>query len=219
MAEVQIAARTRTEFGKGAARRIRRNHEVPVVLYGHGTEPRHFSLPGHDLMLAIKHDKNVLLSLQIEGGGNELAIPRAVAKDPIKGFLEHVDLLLVRRGEKVTVEIPVTTTGDAAPDTIVDLQLVALPVHAEATHIPTGFEVSVEGLEIGAAIHAKDVALPAGVELATDPEAVVVQVLAQPTAASLEADLEATPGGDAPAAGGGDASAEQPAAEASSEEG
>jgi large subunit ribosomal protein L25 len=218
MAEVQIAARARTEFGKGAARRVRRNHEVPVVLYGHGTEPRHYSLPGHDLMLAIKHDKNVLLSLQIEGGGNELAIPRAVTKDPIKGFLEHVDLLLVRRGEKVTVDVPVSVTGDAASGTIVDQQLVALSVEAEATHIPTGFEVSVEGLDVGAAIHAKDVVLPSGTTLAADPEAVVVHILAQPTAADLEADL--TTGDAAAPAGGGEAAAtEEPAAEAASEEG
>jgi large subunit ribosomal protein L25 len=214
MAEVTIAARTRTEFGKGAARRIRRNHEVPVVLYGHGEAPRHFSLPGHELMLAIKHDKNVLLSLQLEDGGSELAIPRAVAKDPIKGFLEHVDLLLVRRGEKVTVEVPITVVGDAISGTIVDLQLVSLPVEAEATHIPTGFDVSVQGLDVGDAVHAGQVALPEGVTLAIDPDAVVVHVLAPVSEAALEADLSAEAPEGAPAP-----DAEAPAAEAPAEEG
>ncbi|HVU74015.1 MAG TPA: 50S ribosomal protein L25/general stress protein Ctc [Mycobacteriales bacterium] len=200
MAEVQIAARPRTEFGKGAARRIRRNAEVPAVLYGHGTDTRHYRLPAHELMLAIKHDKNVLLSLQIEGGASELAIPRAVVKDPIKGFLEHVDLLLVRRGEKVTVEVPVIVVGDAISGTIVELQITALPVETEATHIPTGFEVSVQGLDAGDAIHAGQVPLPDGVTLAVDPDAVVVHVGAQQSAAALEADLAAAPGADAVAA-------------------
>ena len=217
MAEVKIAARPRTEFGKGAARRIRRNDEVPVVLYGHGEQPRHFSLPGHELMLAIKHDKNVLLSLELQDGASELAIPRAVAKDPIRGFLEHVDLLLVRRGEKVTVEVPVSVTGDAISGTIVDLQLVALPVECEATHIPSGFEVSVQGLDVGDAVHAGQVTLPEGVTLAIDPDAVVVHVLAPVSEAALEASLET---GEAPAEGAAEAPAEEaPAAEAPAEEG
>ena len=215
--DLKITAETRTEFGKGAARRIRRNDEVPVVLYGHGEQPRHFSLPGHELMLAIKHDKNVLLSLELQDGASELAIPRAVAKDPIRGFLEHVDLLLVRRGEKVTVEVPVSVTGDAISGTIVDLQLVALPVECEATHIPSGFEVSVQGLDVGDAVHAGQVVLPEGVTLAIDTDAVVVHVLAPVSEAALEASLET---GEAPAEGAAEAPAEDaPAAEAPAEEG
>ncbi|MFG2307756.1 50S ribosomal protein L25/general stress protein Ctc [Streptomyces sp. NPDC048566] len=177
MSEVKLAAETRTEFGKGAARRIRRENKVPAVVYGHGSEPVHITLPGHDLLLALR-TPNVLLSLDINGK-NELAIPKAVQRDAIKGFLEHVDLLLVKRGEKVTVEVPVQTEGDLAPGAFVlEHVLNTLPVEAEATHIPESVTVSIEGLEAGASIHAKDVALPKGVTLAVDEDAVVLQVLA-----------------------------------------
>ena len=146
MSEVRIAAESRTEFGKGAARRIRRDNKVPAVLYGHGTEPRHISLPGHELMLALK-TANVLLTLDIEGK-DELALPKDVQRDPIKGFLEHVDLVVVRRGEKVTVEIGVHLIGEAAPgDPGRPSTRTTLSVEAEATHIPTGVDVSVEGLQ------------------------------------------------------------------------
>ncbi len=114
MPEVKIAAETRTEFGKGAARRSRREGKVPAVLYGHGTETRHLSLPGHDLMLALK-TPNVLLRLEGLKNGSEIALPKAVQRDPVKGFLEHVDLILVRSGEKVTVDVPIRVTGDIAP--------------------------------------------------------------------------------------------------------
>jgi large subunit ribosomal protein L25 len=185
--EVRIAAESRTEFGKGAARRIRRANKVPAVLYGHGSDPRHISLPGHELMLALK-TANVLLTLDIEGK-DELALPKDVQRDPIKGFLEHVDLVLVRRGEKVTVEIAIHVTGEAAPETLVNLDTTTLSVEAEATNIPTGVDVSVEGLGVGHQIHAKDVPLPPGVTLVTDPDALVVNVTAAPTAEQLEAEL------------------------------
>jgi large subunit ribosomal protein L25 len=187
VSEVRIAAEPRTEFGKGAARRIRRASKVPAVLYGHGAAPRHISLPGHDLMLALK-TPNVLLNIELNGG-RELALPRDVQRDPIKGFLEHVDLVVVRRGEKVVVEIPVHVVGDAAPETLVTLDLTALSVETEATHIPSGVEVSVQGLTVGSQIHAKDVALPEGTTLVTDEEALVVNVTAAPTAEQLEAEL------------------------------
>ena len=187
MSEVRISAESRTEFGKGAARRIRRDAKVPAVLYGHGGQPRHISLPGHDLMLALK-TPNVLLSIELDGG-SELALPKDVQRDPIKGFLEHVDLVVVRRGEKVTVEIPVHVVGDAAPDTLVNLDLTALSVETEATHIPTGVDVSVEGLQPGSQIHAKDIDLPSGTTLVTDEDALVVNVTAAPTAEQLEAEL------------------------------
>ncbi|MEU9401366.1 50S ribosomal protein L25/general stress protein Ctc [Streptomyces sp. SID4985] len=178
MSEVKIAAETRTEFGKGAARRIRRDNKVPGVLYGHGSEPLHLTLPGHALLLALR-TPNVLISLDIDGKTNELAIPKAVQRDAVKGFLEHVDLLLVKRGEKVTVEIPVVAEGELAPGgNLLEHVLNALPVEAEATHIPESLTVSVEGLEAGASIHAKDIKLPAGVSLAVDGDAVVLQVLA-----------------------------------------
>ncbi|AEY89867.1 50S ribosomal protein L25/general stress protein Ctc [Streptomyces olivaceoviridis] len=178
MSEVKLSAETRTEFGKGAARRIRRDNKVPVVLYGHGSDPLHLTLPGHDLLLALR-TPNVLISLDIDGKSNELAIPKAVQRDPLKGFLEHVDLLLVKRGEKVTVEIPVHVEGELAPGgNLLEHVLDALPVEAEATHIPEQVTVSVEGLAAGASIHAKDIALPNGASLAVDEDAVVIQVLA-----------------------------------------
>jgi large subunit ribosomal protein L25 len=191
VAEVRISAEPRTEFGKGGARRVRRTGRVPAVLYGHGTEPRHISLPSRDFEHALRTDgANVLLALAIEGS-DELALPKAIQRDPVRGSIEHIDLLLVRRGEKITVEVAVHVTGDVAPGGLLDTQLTTLSVAAEATHIPTGFEVSIDGLEIGAAIHAKDVELPSGTELVTDPEAVVVHILAAPTAEELEADLTA----------------------------
>ncbi|MGW7368109.1 50S ribosomal protein L25/general stress protein Ctc [Streptomyces sp. NPDC054841] len=177
MSEVKLATETRTEFGKGAARRIRRENKVPGVLYGHGVDPIHVTLPGHDLLLALR-TPNVLLALDIEGK-KELAIPKAVQRDPLKGYLEHVDLLLVKRGEKVSVEVPVHAEGELAPGgNLLEHVLNALPVEAEATHIPESFTVSVEGLEAGASVLAKDVSLPNGVTLAVDEDAVVLQVLA-----------------------------------------
>ncbi|MFF4574782.1 50S ribosomal protein L25/general stress protein Ctc [Streptomyces sp. NPDC001410] len=177
MSEVKLAAQTRTEFGKGAARRIRRDSKVPGVLYGHGSDPLHLTLPGHDLLLALR-TPNVLISLDIDGKTNELAIPKSVQRDPLKGFLEHVDLLLVKRGEKVTVEVPVHAEGElAAGGNLLEHVLNALPVEAEATHIPEALTVSVEGLEAGASVLAKDVKLPSGVTLAVDEDAVVLQVL------------------------------------------
>jgi large subunit ribosomal protein L25 len=178
MSEVKISAETRTEFGKGAARRIRRDSKVPGVLYGHGSDPLHLTLPGHDLLLALR-TPNVLISLDIDGKTNELAIPKAVQRDAIKGFLEHVDLLLVKRGEKVTVEVPVHTEGELAPGgNLLEHVLNALPVEAEATHIPESVTVSVEGLEAGASTLAKDITLPKGTTLAVEEDAVVLQVLA-----------------------------------------
>ncbi|CAL9485621.1 50S ribosomal protein L25/general stress protein Ctc [Streptomyces griseomycini] len=178
MSEVKISAATRTEFGKGAARRIRRDNKVPGVLYGHGSDPLHLTFPGHELLLALR-TPNVLISLDIDGKTSELAIPKAVQRDPLKGFLEHVDLLLVKRGEKVQVEIPVQTEGELAPGGyLLEHVLDALPVEAEATHIPEQVSVSIEGLEAGASVLAKDIALPNGVKLAVEEDAVVLQVLA-----------------------------------------
>ncbi|MEU7035757.1 50S ribosomal protein L25/general stress protein Ctc [Streptomyces sp. NPDC046237] len=177
MSEVKISAEVRSEFGKGAARAVRRENKVPGVLYGHGTEPVHVTLPGHELLLALR-TPNVLLALDVDGK-SELAIPKAVQRDAIKGFLVHVDLLLVKRGEKVTVEIPVQAEGElAAGGNLLEHVLNTLSVEAEATHIPEAVTVSVEGLEAGASILAKDIALPKGSTLVTDADAVVLQVLA-----------------------------------------
>ncbi len=212
MPEVRIEAEPRTEFGKGAARRVRRAGRVPAVMYGHGSPNRHLTLPDHELMLALK-TPNVLIRIEGLEGKALLALPKAVQRDPIKGFLEHVDLIEVRRGEKVTVEIPVRVSGDVFPGGILDQQLVQIAVEAEATHLPDGVDVDVAGMEIGTAVHAGDIALPAGATLVTDPEALVLHVIAAPTVdlgESAEAAAEAAEGESAE-------SAESPAAEASAE--
>lgn len=189
MSEVRIAAEPRTEFGKGAARRTRRAGRVPAVLYGHGTDPQHISLPGHELMLALK-TSNVLLRVQGLSGADELALPKDVQRDPIKGFLEHIDLLLVKLGEKVAVEIPVQLTGEIVSGNRLDQQLVQIAVEAEATHIPQVVELDIDGLAPGDVIHAKDLKLPAGATLAGDEDALVLQVV-EPKAAEAEEGAEA----------------------------
>jgi large subunit ribosomal protein L25 len=195
MAEVKIAAELRTEFGKGAARRVRRAHQVPAVIYGHGAEPKHVSIPGHELLLALR-TANVLISLELDGT-SELVIPKAVQRDPLKGHLEHVDLLAVTRGEKVTVEIPVQTEGElAVGGNLLEHVLNTLPVEAEATHIPTSVTVSVEGLEAGASILAKDIELPKGSTLAIDGDAVVIQVVSAQAEAPAEDAGESAEGGE-----------------------
>ncbi|MEU1625737.1 50S ribosomal protein L25/general stress protein Ctc [Streptomyces sp. NPDC020096] len=192
MSEVKIAAQLRSEFGKGSARRTRREGKVPGVVYGHGAAPVHVALPGHDLMLALK-TPNVLISLEIDGK-SELVIPKAVQKDAIKGFLEHVDLLQVKQGEKVSVEIPIHVEGELAPGgNLLEHVLNALPVEAEATHIPESVTVSVAGLEAGASVLAKDIVLPQGTSLAVEADTLVIQVLA----AQAEAEADEAAGAEA----------------------
>ena len=188
MPEVHIAAEPRTEFGKGPARRERRAGKVPAVLYGHGSDPRHITLPGHDVLLALR-TANVLIRLDGLAGGSALALPKAVQRDPIQGTVEHVDLILVRQGEKVTVEIPINVTGEVTPDGLLDQQLVQIPLEAEATNIPPGIDINVEGMAIGDAVHAGDLELPVGSTLAVEPEVLVLHVIAAPTAAQIEAEL------------------------------
>jgi large subunit ribosomal protein L25 len=188
VSEVRIAAEPRTEFGKGPARRERRAGRVPAVLYGHGGDPRHLSLPGHDVLLALR-TANVLIRVDGLEGGSELALPKAVQRDPIQGTIEHVDLILVRSGEKVTVEIPINVTGEVAPDGMLDQQLVQISLEAEATNIPPGIDVSVEGMTIGTAVHASDLELPQGSTLAVEPDILVLHIVAAPTAEQMEAGL------------------------------
>lgn len=192
MPEVRIAAEPRNEFGKGPARRTRRAGRVPAILYGHGTDTRHITLPGHDLMLALK-TPNVLIRLDGLPGGNQLVLPKSVQRDPIRGFIEHVDLIMVRRGEKVTVDVPVQITGEIAPGGLLDQQMVQVSLEAEATHIPQGVEVDVEGMTVGSAVHAGALKLPSGSTLAGDPEALVLHVLAAPTAEQMEAEIGVAP--------------------------
>jgi large subunit ribosomal protein L25 len=205
VSEVRIAAEPRTEFGKGPARRARRAGKVPAVLYGHGTDPKHITLPGHELMLALK-TPNVLLRVEGLEEGAELALPKDVQRDPLKGFLEHVDLLVVKSGEKVTVEVPVQVTGEVAPGGMLDQQLVQVALEAEATHLPEAVEVDVEGLEVGTQILAKDLKLPEGSSLGADEEALVLHVLQAPTAEQIEASTTGegeTAAAEAPAAAEG----------------
>jgi large subunit ribosomal protein L25 len=189
VAEVRLAAETRTEFGKGGARRTRRAGKVPAVIYGHGDEPRHVSLPAHDLANAIRHGgSNVLLTLDLEGG-EQLVIPKAIQRHPIKGYFEHVDLISVRRGEKVTIEVPVAITGEVVPGGMINQERTAVSVEAEATHLPTELEVSIAELAIGSHVTAGDVRLPSGATLAMDAELLVLAVTEAPTAEQLEAEV------------------------------
>ncbi|CAN5492491.1 50S ribosomal protein L25/general stress protein Ctc [soil metagenome] len=187
MAEIKIVAESRTAFGKGAARRIRRDAKVPAVLYGHGLDPLHVSLPGHELMLALKNS-NALLSVELDGS-SQLALPRQVQRDPIRGYIEHADLLLVRRGEKVTVNVPVVLSGEAESGALVVTETTEIALEAEATHIPEAVEISIERLEIGTQILAPAPQLPEGSTLQIDPDPLIVNVTAAPTAADVEAEL------------------------------
>ena len=195
MAETKLVATSRTEFGKGAARRLRRANLIPAVLYGHGTDPVHVALPGHEVMMAVKHS-NALFEIDIDGTAT-LAIAKDVQVEPVHNVIEHLDLLIVRRGEKVAVEIPVHVVGESAPGTIHVVETQHLQLEAEATHLPDRVEVSIEGLEEGAILHAGDIALPQGSTLLTDPEHVVVTITVPRAEAETEAETEAAP---APAA-------------------
>ncbi|WP_296604740.1 50S ribosomal protein L25/general stress protein Ctc [Nocardioides sp.] len=186
----KIKAEARTEFGKGAARRIRRENKVPAVIYGHGNDPIHVTLPGHATMMALKHGgANALLELEIDGK-TQLALTKQVQVEPIKRLLEHIDFVAVRRGEKVTVDVPVHVVGEAARETLVVTENATVQIEAEATHIPEAIEVDVEGAEAGTQIHASDLKLPSGATLLLDPETLVVNVTAQVSAEALEAELE-----------------------------
>ncbi len=190
MAAEKIKAELRTEFGKGAARRIRREDKVPAVVYGHGNEPMHLTLPGHDTMMALKHGgANALLELDIDGGA-QLALTKQVQVDPIRRVLEHIDFVAVRLGEKVTVEIPVQLVGEAARNTLVVTEQSTVQVEAEATHIPEYIEVDITDAEVGTQIHASDLALPSGTTLLLDPEALIVNITNAPTEEQMEADLD-----------------------------
>ncbi|GGM88027.1 50S ribosomal protein L25/general stress protein Ctc [Dactylosporangium sucinum] len=182
MSEVKISAEPRTEFGKGGARRTRRAGKVPAVLYGHGEKPRHIALPAREFAAAIRHGgMTQVFNIEISDGSAALALPKAIQRDPIKDTFDHVDLLVVRRGEKVTVDVPVQLTGEAARDTLIMTESTTLSVLADATKLPDRLEASIAGLEAGSHVTAADVKLPAGVELAADAELVIAVVTAAPT--------------------------------------
>jgi large subunit ribosomal protein L25 len=186
----KIQAETRTEFGKGAARRIRREHKVPAVIYGHGNDPIHVTLPGHDTMMALKHGgANALLELEIDGKV-QLALTKQVQVDPIKRHLEHVDFVAVVKGEKVTVEVPVHLNGEAARETLVVTETSTIQLEAEATHIPEFIEVDIEGAAAGTQIHASDLKLPSGSTLLLEADTLIVNITEMQSQASLDAELE-----------------------------
>ena len=190
MSEEKIKAESRTQFGKGAARRIRRDDKVPAVLYGHGSDPMHITLPGHDTMMALKHGgSNALLYLDIEGS-THLALTKQIQADPIKGFLEHIDFVEVKKGEKVTVDIPIHVLGESKSDAMTVTELNNVSVEAEATNIPEYLEISVEDADAGFQVFAKDIELPAGSTLLTDEDSLIVNVVHAPTAEEVEAELE-----------------------------
>lgn len=190
MAEVRINAEPRTEFGKGAARRVRRAGQIPAVLYGHGSEPVHLALPALDFARALRENgRNAVITLALDSGP-QLALPKTVVTHPVRNYIEHVDLLLIKRGEKVTVEVPVHVTGEAAPGSLVTQELDRLEVEADVSSIPEALEVSVEGLEVGTQVLANQVPLPDGIELRTDPEHLVVNVVTSPSAEAMEASVD-----------------------------
>jgi large subunit ribosomal protein L25 len=190
VAEARIDAETRTEFGKGAARRTRRAGKIPAVLYGHGTDPQHLSLPELEFKRVVREQgRNAVITLNI-GGRPQLALTKTVVTHPIRPYIEHVDLLVISRGEKVSVEVQIAIVGDAAPGTLVTLELNTLEVEADVSNIPDHVEVSVEDLTVGTQIQASDVPLPEGTTLRADPELLVVNIVAAPTEAQLEGEID-----------------------------
>lgn len=226
MSEVRLAAEQRTEFGKGAARRTRRAGKIPAVLYGHGIDPKHIALPALEFARVVREQgANAVLSLELgNGSGSQLALTKTVTVHPIRNYIEHVDLLMIRRGEKVSVEVPVTIVGAAAPGSLVYQELSTLLVEADVLSIPEQFEVSVEGAGIGTQLLAGQVSLPGGVTLGTDEEALVANVVAAPTEEDMEAEIDVEGAGveeDAPETEAGEVTeaAGAKAGEPSSEEG
>jgi large subunit ribosomal protein L25 len=185
--DLKLVAEKRTQFGKGAARKIRRDHKIPAVMYGHGAEPVHITLPGHDTMMALK-TANALLTIVVDGD-EQMALAKDVQRDPIKPVIEHVDLVIVRKGEKVTVDVPVHLEGEAAPETVVTLDAQTLQLEVEATHIPENLVISVEGLEAGTQVKASEVDLPRGAALVVDGDTLVVNVTQQISQEELESEL------------------------------
>ena len=191
MAEIKIDAKSRTEFGKGAARRTRRAGLVPAVLYGHGTDPVHVSLPGHETLLALRA-ANALLSISIDGTAEQLALPKQVQRNPVKGTVEHVDLVIVKRGEKVTVEVPLNVLGaDEKADRIVVMDQQTITLEVEATNIPREIEIDVTALEIGDSIAAKDLNLPEGAVFPGEPDDLILSISAAKTQEQIDAELDA----------------------------
>ncbi|MDT3330933.1 MULTISPECIES: 50S ribosomal protein L25/general stress protein Ctc [Microbacterium] len=184
--DTKVVAELREQFGKGFARRLRAAGKIPAVIYGHGTDPVHVALPGHQVALLIRR-ANALLELEIDGK-QQLTLVKDVQKDPVHQIIEHIDLLVVKKGEKIEVDIPVSVTGEPFPGTIANLENTTVTLEVEATHIPQNVEVSVEGLEDGAHVTAADLTLPRGAVLVTDPETLIVGVALPPAPVEDEAE-------------------------------
>lgn len=197
MAEQKLAAEIRTEFGKGAARRARRADLIPAVIYGHGAEPIHITLPERPTTRAARNS-NALLTLDIHGE-EHLALIKDIQRDPLLQIIEHLDLLTVRRGEKVVVDVPVILHGEVAPGAVSNQEEVTVSIEAEATHIPEHIVFSIEGRKVGAHVHASDLELPKGSTLLTDPEMLIVNI-SEPTVQDLGAEAEEAPAAPAAAA-------------------
>ena len=213
MAEAHIAAETRTEFGKGAARRTRRAGKIPAVLYGHGTDPQHLALPELEFKRIVREQgRNAVITIDI-AGRPQLALTKTVVAHPIRPYIEHVDLLVIRRGEKVTVDVALVVTGDAAPGSLVTQELNTLEVECDVSSIPEQIEVSVEDARIGTQIHAGDLTLPANTTLRADAELLVVNVVAATEADAGEEPEAAETDTEAEGEGGTEAEAEESAAD------
>jgi large subunit ribosomal protein L25 len=183
-----LTAEVRTKTGKGASRQARREGKVPAVLYGHGTEPQHLALPAREFAAVLRNfGTNAVLTLDIEGK-EALALPKQIEIHPIRRSIQHVDLIIVRRGEKVTVEVNVLVEGDAGPDTLANQETNTIEIESDAMSIPEHLTLSIEGAEAGTQFLASQVPLPDGVTLISDPELLVVNVITAPTAEDLESE-------------------------------
>ncbi|HOB05363.1 MAG TPA: 50S ribosomal protein L25/general stress protein Ctc [Propionibacteriaceae bacterium] len=190
MSEVKLSAESRSEFGKGAARRLRRAQQVPAVMYGHGTDPVHISLPAHETQLALR-TANVLLTITIDGGNEQLALPKQVQRDPVRGTVEHIDLVIVRKGEKVTVQVPLVTTGESISDVMVVMDQQTITLEVAATNIPAQIEIDVTGLQVGDTVTAADLKLPEGAVFPGEPGDLMLSAHASPTQQQIDAELDA----------------------------
>ena len=211
-----MAAETRSNFGKGAARKLRQAGKVPAVIYGHGEDPTHVSLPAHEMMLVARR-ANALLELDL-GSDKKLVLVKDVQRDPVRQIIEHVDLVVVRKGEKVTVDVVIHVEGEPVSGTMVQVDHNSITVEAEATHIPESFTVSVEGLDEGAQIHASDIVLTEGASLVSDPETLILAIVL-PRVAAVEEGVgeEGAEGAEGAGEAAADAGEEAPAEEASEE--
>jgi len=209
---ITLTAESRTEFGKGAARRLRRDWKVPAVLYGHGTDPVHMALPSIEFARVLRaHGTNAVLTITVDGSAH-LALVKTVVLHPLRNYIEHADLLVIRRGEKVTIDVTVVIVGDAEPGSLVTQDATTVQVEADVMSIPEQFEVSVQGAEIGTQIVASEVALPSGVTLISEPETLIVNVVQAPSEQAMEAEVDAEGAGvveDEPETAAGEASTDE----------